>query len=56
MINTLPLPLHVRTQAMERMGACCVPLYETLGDNAIEYIVDFSTTKLIVAQVRAPDP
>ncbi len=39
-------------QAMNRMSAVCVPLYETLGDNAIEYIVEHANTKLVVAQVR----
>jgi len=37
-------------EAMNRMSAVCVPLYETLGENAIEYIVEHSDTKLVVAQ------
>jgi len=44
-------PCPAPTQAINRMNAVCVPLYETLGDNAIEYIVEHSDTKLVVAQV-----
>jgi long-chain acyl-CoA synthetase len=37
------------------MSLVCVPLYETLGDDAIEFIIDHSTTSLVaVAGKRAP--
>ncbi|KAF5833204.1 hypothetical protein DUNSADRAFT_10554 [Dunaliella salina] len=37
-------------QAMNRMSAVCVPLYETLGENAIEYIIQHSGAKMVVSQ------
>ena len=40
-------------QAMNRMSACCVPLYETLGENAIEYILEHSGSKLIISVVSS---
>lgn len=30
------------------MSMVCVPLYETLGDEAVEYIVDHSETQVVV--------
>ena len=30
------------------MGLVCVPLYDTLGENAIEYIIDHSESSFIV--------
>ena len=50
-VLTQTLPPHP-TQTMNRMSAVCVPLYETLGDNVIEYIVQHAGTKLIVSMVR----
>ncbi|PNH12401.1 Long chain acyl-CoA synthetase 1 [Tetrabaena socialis] len=38
----------VAMQAMNRMSMVCVPLYETLGDSAVEFIVKHSGTRLIV--------
>jgi long-subunit acyl-CoA synthetase (AMP-forming) len=36
------------------MSLVCVPLYETLGDDAIEFIIDHSTSSLVaVAGKRA---
>mmetsp|Transcript_15455 Transcript_15455/g.41855 ORF Transcript_15455/g.41855 Transcript_15455/m.41855 type:complete len:871 (-) Transcript_15455:974-3586(-) len=37
-------------QAMNRMSAVCVPLYETLGENAIEYIIQHSGAKMVISQ------
>ena len=34
---------------MNRRALVCVPLYETLGDNAIQYIVQHSEAALVVA-------
>ena len=34
---------------MDRISVTCVPLYETLGDNAIEFIITHSESKLVVA-------
>eukprot|EP00798_Chlamydomonas_sp_ICE-L_P002723 gene2723-12596_t len=36
-------------QAMDRMSIVCVPLYETLGDGAIEYIVNHAEAKMVCA-------
>uniref|UniRef100_A0A7R9Z2J4 AMP-dependent synthetase/ligase domain-containing protein n=2 Tax=Chlamydomonas euryale TaxID=1486919 RepID=A0A7R9Z2J4_9CHLO len=35
--------------AMNKCSIVCVPLYDTLGDKAVEYIVNHAETKLIVA-------
>ena len=37
-------------QACNRMNLYCVPLYDTLGENAIEYIVKHSESSVIFAQ------
>eukprot|EP00967_Tisochrysis_lutea_P110981 scaffold174149_cov22-Tisochrysis_lutea.AAC.3 len=37
-------------RAMNRMSAVCVPLYETLGENAIEYIIQHSGAKMVISQ------
>mmetsp|Transcript_33119 Transcript_33119/g.84069 ORF Transcript_33119/g.84069 Transcript_33119/m.84069 type:complete len:672 (-) Transcript_33119:449-2464(-) len=42
--------MMIAMQAMNRMNGVCVPLYETLGDNAVEYIIEHSGLKLVVAQ------
>lgn len=42
--NTPPL------QACNRNNFVCVPLYETLGEDAIEYILDHSEARLVVVQ------
>lgn len=34
-------------QACNRMGLTCVPLYDTLGENAIEYIVNHSESQIV---------
>ncbi|KAG2442580.1 hypothetical protein HXX76_002665 [Chlamydomonas incerta] len=36
-------------QGMNRMSIVCVPLYETLGDTAVEYIIKHSGTRMIVS-------
>lgn len=37
------------------MGFVCVPLYDTLGENAIEYIIDHSESSfIIVAAAKLP--
>lgn len=33
------------------MNGCCVPLYDTFGDEAVQYIIEHSELKLINAQV-----
>lgn len=35
-------PLHFRVQACNRMSYQCVPLYDSLGENAIEFIINHS--------------
>jgi len=50
--DAIAAPPDCCPQAMNRMSAVCVPLYESLGDNAIEYIVSHAATKLVFAQVR----
>lgn len=39
-------------QGCNRMNLYCVPLYDTLGENAIEYIVKHSESSLIFAQAE----
>jgi long-subunit acyl-CoA synthetase (AMP-forming) len=39
-------------QACNRMGFACVPLYDTLGENAVEYIIDHSESCFLI--VAAP--
>ena len=42
-------------QACSRMGLVCVPLYESLGENAIEYIIDHSEASfIVVAAAKLP--
>lgn len=36
-------------QAMNRQNMCCVPLYDTLGEDAVEYIIRHSEAKAAVA-------
>jgi long-subunit acyl-CoA synthetase (AMP-forming) len=43
----LTLSCNVR-QACNRMSYVCVPLYETLGEDAIEYIIEHSEARLVV--------
>jgi long-subunit acyl-CoA synthetase (AMP-forming) len=38
-------------QAMNRMNGVCVPLYDTLGDEAVQYISEHAEIKLVTAQV-----
>ena len=33
-------------QACNRQGVYCVPLYDTLGENAVEYILDHSESTI----------
>ena len=48
------LAQHV--QACNRMGYECVPLYDTLGENAIEYIIDHSEADfVVVAAAKMPN-
>jgi long-subunit acyl-CoA synthetase (AMP-forming) len=35
-------------QACNRMSYVCVPLYETLGEDAIEYILEHSEARMVV--------
>jgi long-chain acyl-CoA synthetase len=38
------------------MGFVCVPLYDTLGENAIEYIIDHSESSfLVLSAAKLPD-
>lgn len=37
-------------QACNRMSYVCVPLYETLGENAIEFILQHADVKLVVVE------
>lgn len=32
------------------MSMCAVPIYDTLGENVIEYIVNHSETKVVMSQ------
>ncbi|GFH14785.1 uncharacterized protein HaLaN_10899 [Haematococcus lacustris] len=32
------------------MNGCCVPLYDTLGDSAVQYVVKHSEAKMVLAQ------
>lgn len=41
-------PRLAASQACNRMSYVCVPLYETLGENAIEYILEHSEARLAV--------
>jgi long-chain acyl-CoA synthetase len=34
---------------MNKMDMVCVPLYDTLGSEAVQYIVQHSETKLVIA-------
>lgn len=45
---TLVLIVDGSVQACNRMGYECVPLYDTLGENAIEYIIDHSESIFLV--------
>lgn len=46
-----PLPLLALycPQAINRMDMVCVPLYDTLGDEAVQYIIKHSEAKLIIS-------
>lgn len=37
-------------QALNRMNGVCVPLYDTLGEQAVEYVLTHASIKLIMAQ------
>ena len=50
--RTEELCVRACVQACNRMGLVCVPLYDTLGENAIEYIIDHSEASFIV--IAAP--
>jgi acyl-CoA synthetase (AMP-forming)/AMP-acid ligase II len=39
-------------QACNRQSLVCVPLYETLGQNAIEFIINHSSAALVVIQAE----
>ncbi|KAJ9526266.1 hypothetical protein QJQ45_009730 [Haematococcus lacustris] len=39
-----------RLQGINRMNGCCVPLYDTLGDSAVQYVVKHSEAKMVLAQ------
>lgn len=43
------LSLPSCTQAINRMDMVCVPLYDTLGDEAVQYIIKHSEAKLIIS-------
>lgn len=38
-------------QGLNRMNGVCVPLYDTLGDKAVEYILDHAEIRLVMTQV-----
>lgn len=40
----------IAMQACNRMTIYCVPLYDTLGENAIEYIINHSESSLVFTQ------
>ncbi|KAJ9525357.1 hypothetical protein QJQ45_003248 [Haematococcus lacustris] len=40
----------VALQGINRMNGCCVPLYDTLGDSAVQYVVKHSEAKMVLAQ------
>jgi len=42
--------MHSTAQACNRNNFVCVPLYETLGEDAIEYILDHSEARVVVVQ------
>jgi len=42
----------ISMQACNRMTIYCVPLYDTLGENAIEYIINHSESSLVFAQAE----
>eukprot|EP00879_Flechtneria_rotunda_P004637 GHRR01004896.1.p1 GENE.GHRR01004896.1~~GHRR01004896.1.p1 ORF type:complete len:595 (+),score=137.38 GHRR01004896.1:491-2275(+) len=42
----------ITMQACNRMSYVCVPLYETLGEDAIEYILEHSEAKLVVVAAK----
>lgn len=44
------MELMTALQALNRMNGVCVPLYDTLGDSAVEYIIKHAECKLIIAQ------
>ncbi|MEW5309499.1 MAG: hypothetical protein WDW38_001385 [Sanguina aurantia] len=39
----------IAMQACNRQSLCCVPLYETLGDNAVEFVLSHSEARMVVA-------
>jgi hypothetical protein len=43
---------HPRPQACNRNNFVCVPLYETLGEDAIEYILDHSGARLVAVAAK----
>jgi long-chain acyl-CoA synthetase len=49
---THPLTHPCQLQACNRMNVYCVPLYDTLGDNAVEYIVKHSESTIVFAQAE----
>eukprot|EP01025_Chloroclados_australasicus_P041652 TRINITY_DN4426_c0_g1_i1.p1 TRINITY_DN4426_c0_g1~~TRINITY_DN4426_c0_g1_i1.p1 ORF type:complete len:662 (-),score=87.70 TRINITY_DN4426_c0_g1_i1:314-2299(-) len=42
----------VSMQACNRMGYVCVPLYDSLGENAVEYIVDHAECQAVFIQSK----
>eukprot|EP01026_Neomeris_dumetosa_P050635 TRINITY_DN44443_c0_g1_i10.p1 TRINITY_DN44443_c0_g1~~TRINITY_DN44443_c0_g1_i10.p1 ORF type:complete len:663 (-),score=91.10 TRINITY_DN44443_c0_g1_i10:340-2328(-) len=42
----------IAMQACNRMGYVCVPLYDSLGENAIEYIVDHSESQVVFVSFK----
>ena len=57
MASLIRKPSHffLCTQACNRQSAYCVPLYDSLGEDAIEYIVDHASCSIIfVASLKFP--
>lgn len=53
--NALPQQLPSAPQACNRHSLYCVPLYDTLGENAIEYIVNHSEASMAISSgVKLP--
>lgn len=49
--NTCPRARPILPQACNRQNLYCVPLYDSLGENAIEFIINHSETSAVFVQV-----
>lgn len=48
LLTLLPLMLPRHPQACNRNTIYCVPLYDVLGDNTVEYIIEHSGERLLL--------